>query len=262
MAVADTPELRERGLRGVTELSWVEGMVFEWEEEVTTPFSMPGALMALDVALVSERGQIIEVLSIEPCDHSCPEYTPSFPYRYALAARHGAFDALGGDLQVRGLPPITLTEIATTPVYQTESGYPMVMGWHPTDPNVTVPYSPHPEWQGGDSLEIGEPWRYWVTIDGCGFEFLYFNGVEWKQSERTYQPGTDGVASGLGDHYTTHDYPDSWDVYELPSLLGSIIQVDGVITLVRPERIEATTLEGHLIAVYEPTNEARPYCGA
>lgn len=110
VAVANTPELREQGLRGIADLSWVEGMIFEWDAEVSVPFSMPGVLMTLDVAFISEEGRIIEVLTAEPCDHICPEYTPALPYRYALVAPRGAFDALGGDLFIRGLPPTTLTE--------------------------------------------------------------------------------------------------------------------------------------------------------
>lgn len=158
-------------------------------------------------------------------------------------------------------PTIVVSPATTTiPEYPTESGYPMELGWHPSVPGVTVPESPYPEWQGGDDLKVGEPWRYWVTIDGCRFEFMHFNGTWWKQTHRTYQPGTDGQAPGLGDNYESHDYPDDWDVYELPVHGGPLIDVDGVVTLVNPTRIEATTLDGQLIALYEPTDETPPYC--
>jgi hypothetical protein len=159
-------------------------------------------------------------------------------------------------------PSTTVGIAATTtiPGYVTESGYPPWMGWHPSVPGVTVPESPYPEWQGGDELKVGEPWRYWVTIDGCMFEFMHFNGTWWKQSDRMYQPGTDGQAPGLGDSYDSHDYPADWDVYEEPVHGGPLIGVDGVVTLVNPTRIEATTLHGELIAVYKPTDETPPFC--
>src|SRR3990172_1742489 len=58
----------------------------------------------------------------------------------------------------------TIIPPTTVPSYVTESGYPMEMGWHPTDPNVTLPQSPYPEWQGGDELRLGPPRRYWVVV--------------------------------------------------------------------------------------------------
>ena len=151
----------------------------------------------------------------------------------------------------------------TSPGYATVSGYPPNVGWHP-DPalGITIPGSPYPEWQGGDTLELSVPWRFWVTIDGCGFEFMWFNDTWWKQTERMYRPGTTGMTPGLGDNYSTHSYPSTWDVYELGFISGPMIQVDGVITLVSTDQIEARAHNGDLVAIYEPTLETPPACAA
>lgn len=163
------------------------------------------------------------------------------------------------------LVPVDWAATTTVPIapslFNTESGYRACVGWDP-DPalGVVVPESPFPKWRGGDELKPGRPWRYWVPIDGCGFQFLHFNGHWWKQVVRSYQPGTSGDELGLGDSYGMYAYPPDWDVCDLPVVGGPLIQVDGLVELNMVGYIEATTLDGDLIAVYEPTDEEPPYC--
>jgi hypothetical protein len=110
-------------------------------------------------------------------------------------------------------------------------------------------------------LQVGETWRYEIPIDGCAFPFLRFNEQWWKQVSRTYTPGTTGEAPGLGGDPETHLYPATWAVCSLAGHGGPLLQVYGHITRVDSDTIEASTLEGGLIAVYEPTDEEPPSCG-
>ena len=142
------------------------------------------------------------------------------------------------------------------------AGFPTCTGWEAIDPQtgVTAHWSPYPIWQGG-LLEVGETWRYEITIDGCGFPFLRFNELWWKQVSRSYTPGTTGEGPGLGEDFAARSYPAGWPACILAVHGGPLLQVYGHITRVDTGTIEASTLEGDLIAVYEPTDEEPPYCG-
>ncbi len=135
-------------------------------------------------------------------------------------------------------------------------GLPMCRGWD-TGPESGMPNlpSPYPVWQGGDSLEVGATWRFEITLDGCNFPFLHFNGTWWKQVSRTYQPGT----TGDGGNLTLGSYPAEWAACMLPVAGGPLVQVYGHIARIDTTTIEARTLDGDLIATYEPTTE-EPQC--
>jgi hypothetical protein len=131
----------------------------------------------------------------------------------------------------------------------------MCRGWD-ADPQtgMTLLYSPYPIWQGGDSLDVGATWRYEITLDGCDFQFLHFNGTWWKQVSRAYEPGT----TGDGGELTPGSYPPEWAACVLPVASGPLVQVYGHIRLIDAETIEARTLAGSLIATYAPTTEEPP----
>ena len=95
VAVADEPHELVQGLRRVTDLGDLEGMLFVWDLDTTTPFVMEDTLLPLDVAFFAADGTLVDLLTMEPCAaEPCPRYQASHPYRYALEAPRGAFDAI------------------------------------------------------------------------------------------------------------------------------------------------------------------------
>ncbi|MEX2419170.1 MAG: DUF192 domain-containing protein [Acidimicrobiia bacterium] len=95
VAVASEPHERAQGLMGVTDLGDLDGMLFKWEEDTTSFFWMKDTLMPLDIAFFAADGTLVDLLSMEPCvAEPCERYQPSGPYRYALEALQGAFDAM------------------------------------------------------------------------------------------------------------------------------------------------------------------------
>lgn len=90
VAVADTPETRGRGLMGVTDLGGLDGMLFVWEADTAAAFWMQNTLISLDIAFFSVDGSFVDRLTMEPCTaDSCPLYSASGLYRYALEAPAG-----------------------------------------------------------------------------------------------------------------------------------------------------------------------------
>jgi uncharacterized membrane protein (UPF0127 family) len=95
VAVAAEPHERVQGLMLVTDLGELEGMLFVWEEDTTTPFWMKNTPLPLDIAFFAADGTLVDLLSMEPCQaEPCPYYYPAGPYRYALEAPTGAFDGM------------------------------------------------------------------------------------------------------------------------------------------------------------------------
>lgn len=95
VAVADTPELRARGLMGITDLGDLDGMLFVFEEDTRAGFWMKDTLIALEVAFFGEDGGLVDLLTMEPCRADpCPTHTPSGAYRYAVEAPEGRLAAI------------------------------------------------------------------------------------------------------------------------------------------------------------------------
>ena len=90
VAVADTPELRQRGLMFVEDLGDLQGMVFVFEEERTGGFWMKNTLIPLDIAFFDGLGLYVGGLTMEPCNtDSCPTYDVGRSYVFALEAPAG-----------------------------------------------------------------------------------------------------------------------------------------------------------------------------
>lgn len=107
--VADTPELRRRGLQGWPRLPERTGMLFVFEEDSTSGFWMKDTLIPLSIAFADADGRIHTFRDMEPCEaEPCPSYEPDAPYRYALEVEQGAFAALGVEpgwvLQIEAAP--------------------------------------------------------------------------------------------------------------------------------------------------------------
>lgn len=94
--VADSDELRSRGLMGRERLGDAEGMAFLWPEDTTTAFHMKDTHIALTVALFDGEGRILRVLDMVPCRADpCPAYDPGVRYRGALEVNAGALERRG-----------------------------------------------------------------------------------------------------------------------------------------------------------------------
>lgn len=85
VAVADTPDLRPRGLMGVSDLGDLDGMVFVFEDEVAAAFTMRNTLIDLDIAFFDDDGLVVDRLEMVPCrTEPCPLYAADSKFRYAL----------------------------------------------------------------------------------------------------------------------------------------------------------------------------------
>ncbi len=98
VAVADSSELRRRGLMEVDDLGDLDGMVFVMDDVVRAAFTMRNTLIPLHVAFFGEDGSLVDVLEMTPCSaEPCPEYRPAGSYRYAVEVPLGGFTGLSDD---------------------------------------------------------------------------------------------------------------------------------------------------------------------
>ena len=85
VAVADTPDLRSRGLMGVSDLGDLDGMLFVFDSEVAVDFVMRNTLIPLDIAFFDGDGVEVDRLEMVPClAEPCPLYGAASQFRYAL----------------------------------------------------------------------------------------------------------------------------------------------------------------------------------
>jgi uncharacterized membrane protein (UPF0127 family) len=96
--VADTNELRERGLMEVTDLAGYAGMLFRWTTPVTEMFWMKKTRIALSIAFFDADGRFVSAADMEPCPDSvdnCPLTSAAGPYTDAIEVPKGALGAIG-----------------------------------------------------------------------------------------------------------------------------------------------------------------------
>ena len=82
VAVADTPELRKKGLEPYSYLKDDEGMLFIFDEETTDYFTMENCSIDLDIVFIDSEGEVIQVSSVKAYDSkpvTCEE-----PYQFVL----------------------------------------------------------------------------------------------------------------------------------------------------------------------------------
>ena len=101
LLLADTPELRQRGLMTVTdpELGGYDGMLFRFDEPGTGGFWMRNTPQPLSLAYIGEDGGLVSAVEMAPCGDSgdCPTYPPSGPYVLSVEVpvAKGGVSALG-----------------------------------------------------------------------------------------------------------------------------------------------------------------------
>ena len=94
--VADSFQLRRRGLMEREQLPADAGMLFVFDEPTDGGFWMKNTLIPLSIAFIGADRQVLEVADMVPCDADpCPVQRPKVEYRYALEVNRGFFDQHG-----------------------------------------------------------------------------------------------------------------------------------------------------------------------
>jgi len=120
--VADTPELRGRGLMDVADaadLGHADAMAFVWGEPTTARFYMWQTPLPLTLAFFDAEGAWIGGADMDPCvgdDASvCERFSAPTPYCVGLEVPRGTFgDALGPGASL-SLDPIATSPATSTP---------------------------------------------------------------------------------------------------------------------------------------------------
>lgn len=101
VAVADTPALRMRGLRWVSALTAVDGMLFIHDIPSLEPYQLADAFMPLEIAFFAMDGSLIDRFVMEaPKAGPHLAYRPSAPAKYALETTIGRLDGLGSPIRI------------------------------------------------------------------------------------------------------------------------------------------------------------------
>lgn len=95
--IADTFELRQRGLMMREQLGEHHGMWFTYNEERPgyAGFWMYRTLIPLDIAFIDSDMEIVKIITMEPCPsidpNRCPAYPPQVSYHGAVELNKGYF---------------------------------------------------------------------------------------------------------------------------------------------------------------------------
>lgn len=86
VALADTSELRSRGLMGVSDFGDFDGMLFSWGGVlVSGRFWMRDTLVPLTIAFFDADGEFVDTLQMVPCvELVCERYAANGLYAFAL----------------------------------------------------------------------------------------------------------------------------------------------------------------------------------
>ena len=102
--IADTPEMRQRGLMFRDHLAEDQGMLFDFRGETGTGFWMKDTSIPLSIAFISAQGLILDIQDMLP--FSTDLHQSDQPYAFALEVNQGWFErndiGVGDSVQ---LPP-------------------------------------------------------------------------------------------------------------------------------------------------------------
>jgi uncharacterized membrane protein (UPF0127 family) len=95
--LADTPELRRRGLMHVTDLDGREGMLFRYAEPHDGGFWMKDTVLPLSIAFFAADGSFVSATDMDPCPPGtdCPLSSATGPYTAAIEVPQGNLAGLG-----------------------------------------------------------------------------------------------------------------------------------------------------------------------
>ena len=91
--VASTPEQRQQGLMGRTELAEDAGMLFAFSGEQPLSFWMKDTLIPLSIAFIDAQGRIVDIQDMQPLDETT--HPSAEPAKYALEVNQGFFETRG-----------------------------------------------------------------------------------------------------------------------------------------------------------------------
>ena len=90
VALADSEAERGEGMMGIGDVGDFTGMLFAWEEEVSTGFWMKDTLMPLDLYFYSATGELVDQVSMVPCfEADCQMYVSDVLFRWVLETPAG-----------------------------------------------------------------------------------------------------------------------------------------------------------------------------
>lgn len=92
--VADTEELRQKGLMYRDKLASDHGMLFVFNNEETRSFWMKNCLLDLDIAFLNSKKEIVDIqtmLAPSVLEKNIPSYKSKKPAMYALEMNKGWF---------------------------------------------------------------------------------------------------------------------------------------------------------------------------
>ena len=95
--VADTEDLRERGLMFRRELAPDQGMLFIHDDASPIAYWMKNTYIALDILYFDERKKLVSArLNVPPCGEQaqCPVYPSAGPAKYVLEINAGLAEQL------------------------------------------------------------------------------------------------------------------------------------------------------------------------
>ena len=95
--LAATSEQRQRGLMEVTNLGGYAGMLFVWNEDVSSSFYMRNTPTPLSIGWFEADGALVSTADMDPCAdvEGCPVYPAGRTYRFALEVPQGSLDDVG-----------------------------------------------------------------------------------------------------------------------------------------------------------------------
>ena len=97
--VADTWELRSRGMMGVTDMGAADAMAFVYDDPTTGRFWMKDTPMPLSIAFFGADGSYLDAFDMEPCvaedSDDCRRYDTPAGFTVAVEAPRGGLPALG-----------------------------------------------------------------------------------------------------------------------------------------------------------------------
>lgn len=95
--LAATEQQQERGLMGRTDIGGYDGMIFQFAADTTVAFYMKDTPLPLSIAWFDRDGGFVSTTDMPPCIDrpTCPTYSATRPYRYALEVPQGALPRLG-----------------------------------------------------------------------------------------------------------------------------------------------------------------------
>ncbi len=103
VSIADTDELRTKGLMFVSKLEENEGMLFVYSDEAPRTFWMKNTLIPLDMIFIAVNGTVVNVVeNAKPCEiDPCVTYDSIHPAKYVVetnagfAKQNGIFTGIG-----------------------------------------------------------------------------------------------------------------------------------------------------------------------